>query len=230
MQQRSQETLERLLAAAEAILESDGLQATTVASVAEEAGMSVGIVYKRFPDKDAMLRAVYERFFERSAQANAAALDPARWSAHSAAQIIDALVAGMVRGYVDRRGLLRALLQFAETHPDAHFRDRAEALRQETFRGIERLLLDRANEIRRDDRKNAIEFALLVLGLALRGIVLGDRQATYKFAQSERALARELSRVMKAYLGCADDMPEPARSSKRGSAVDALLEERRSGR
>jgi AcrR family transcriptional regulator len=201
-QQRSQETLDRLLAAAEVVLGRDGLQGTTVAAVAEEAGMSVGIVYKRFPDKDALLRAVYERFFEKSTLANAAALDPKRWSDHSAPQIVDSLAASMVRGYVQHPVLLRSLIQFAETHDDARFRERAEAMRKEAFSGIEALLLERADEISHPDAKHAIEFALLVAGLALRGILLEDCRATYKYAQSERLLTRELALVIKGYLGC----------------------------
>src|SRR4051812_2134521 len=106
-QDRSRATLDRLLDATEAVLKRDGLAGTTIAAVAEKAGMSVGVVYKRFPDKDALLRGVYERFFTGSARANAAALQPERWVGHSAAAIIDALVAGMVRGYFEQRELLR---------------------------------------------------------------------------------------------------------------------------
>ena len=200
-QQRSHETLDRLLAATEKVLSRDGLQATTVAAVAEEAGMSVGIVYKRFPDKDALMRAVYVRFFERSDEANAAALDPSRWTTHSAAQIIDALVGGMVRAYVMHEALLRSLIQFAESHADAAFRAQAEAMRRKTFDAIGTLLLQRPQEITHRDRRNAIEFSLLLLGLALRGIVLGDGMKQYKFTESQTVLARELSHAVKAYLG-----------------------------
>ena len=62
-QQRSRETLDRLLDAAEAVLAEEGLEAATVPRIADRAGMSVGAVYRRFPDKDAVLRAVYGRFF-----------------------------------------------------------------------------------------------------------------------------------------------------------------------
>jgi len=43
----------------------DGAEAATVPAIAERAGASVGAVYRRFPDKDALLRAVCERFLER---------------------------------------------------------------------------------------------------------------------------------------------------------------------
>jgi AcrR family transcriptional regulator len=79
-QTRSQETLERLLTAAELVLRDEGPDGATLRAIADRAGVSVGIVYRRFPDKDTVLRAVYMRFFERSAAANATALRDPRLS------------------------------------------------------------------------------------------------------------------------------------------------------
>src|SRR5216110_947732 len=62
-QARSRLTLHRLLSATEALLEHGGLEAATVPAIAEAAGVSVGVLYRRFPNKDALIRAVYERFF-----------------------------------------------------------------------------------------------------------------------------------------------------------------------
>src|SRR5258708_8767059 len=62
---RSRLTVHRLLSAAEALLAHGGLDAATVPAIASAAGVSVGVVYRRFPDKDNLLRAVYDRFFER---------------------------------------------------------------------------------------------------------------------------------------------------------------------
>ena len=60
-QARSKRTLERLLDAAEEVLSHDGLEGATVPAIARRACLSVGVVYRRFPDKDALLRTVYER-------------------------------------------------------------------------------------------------------------------------------------------------------------------------
>ena len=199
-QARGQETLERLLAAAEEILERDGLDAATVPAIAVRAGVSVGTVYKRFPDKDALLRAVYQRFFERSAEHNRAALDPAHWAGVPVHSIVRSLVAGMVRGYVQNRALLRSLLLYAETHEDPEFRRRAEALRTATFRGVAELLLARRDEIRHSNPAEAIEFALYVLGLTLRGMLLPERRM-HSFAPSIDRLSEELMGMMLGYLG-----------------------------
>src|SRR6185436_14876416 len=73
-QQRSRQTLTRLLDAAEALLDENGLDAATVPAIAERAGVSVGVVYRRFRNKDELLRAVYERFFQRALQSNRTAM------------------------------------------------------------------------------------------------------------------------------------------------------------
>src|SRR2546430_13648548 len=65
-QARSRLTVHRLVSATEALLAQGGLEAATVPAIASLAGVSVGVVYRRFPDKDNLLRAVYDRFFERA--------------------------------------------------------------------------------------------------------------------------------------------------------------------
>jgi AcrR family transcriptional regulator len=199
-QARGQETLDRLLVAAEEILEREGLDAATVPAIAERAAVSVGNVYKRFPDKDALLRAVYERFFERSAAQNRAALDPDHWAGKSVDEIVRALVAGMVRAYVQNKALLRSLLLYAETHEDREFRRHAEALRTTTFRAVAELLLERRAEIGHPHPAEAIEFALYVLGLTLRGMLLPERRL-HSFTLSSDRLSEELARMTIGYLG-----------------------------
>ena len=60
-QARSRLTVHRLVSATEALLAQGGLDAATVPAIASLAGVSVGVVYRRFPDKDNLLRAVYDR-------------------------------------------------------------------------------------------------------------------------------------------------------------------------
>jgi AcrR family transcriptional regulator len=60
-QARSRAALERLLAAAEEVLATQGLDEFTIAAVAERAGVSVGGVYRRFTGKEQLLEAVIDR-------------------------------------------------------------------------------------------------------------------------------------------------------------------------
>lgn len=67
-QQRSRDSLERILRAAEVIISSKGHEALTIAEVVRRSHTSVGTVYARFPDKDALLRAVHERVIMRDVE------------------------------------------------------------------------------------------------------------------------------------------------------------------
>src|SRR3954463_12284799 len=106
-QERSRQTAARLLQAAEAVLEKRGLNGASVPEIARRAGVSPASIYRRFIDKDGLLREVFERFFERAIQANDAALRPSQWRAGSLEKSVCTLVAGMVAAYSQRPGLLR---------------------------------------------------------------------------------------------------------------------------
>lgn len=203
-QARSRQTLDRLLEAAEQVLATRGLDEATVPAIAERAGVSVGIVYRRFKDKDALLRAVYERFFARSREHNRAALDPERWIGAPAAEIVRAVIGGIVHGYRQHRGLLRALFTYAQTHPDEQFRRRAEELNGEAFRALGDLLVARGAEWSHPRPDAAVRFGLVVVAATLRQLMLTDEGAHHPLASSDEELARELTRMYSRYLGIAE--------------------------
>ncbi len=60
-QARSRERLDHLLDTAAALFATTGYEATTTNAIAEQAGVSVGSLYRYFPDKQAVLRALEER-------------------------------------------------------------------------------------------------------------------------------------------------------------------------
>ena len=61
VQQRSTETVERILAAALGVLDTGGLSAFNTNAVAAAAGVNVGTLYHYFPDKESVLRELFER-------------------------------------------------------------------------------------------------------------------------------------------------------------------------
>lgn len=174
VQERGRKAVERLLFAAEKILETQGLEAATVPAIAARAGMSVGNVYKRFPDKDSLLRAVYQRFFAEALAANEFALDPAKWNDISTSEVLSALVTGMIEGYGSRKALVRALLLYAQTHGDADFRAHAEEMRLRTLGLFERLLRDRRTDIGHPHPERAIRFVVTLLAHALENAVMSE--------------------------------------------------------
>ena len=202
VQERGRQAVERLLRAAESILESGGIEAATVPAIAARAGMSVGNVYKRFPDKDSLLRAVYVRFFAESLAANEFALDPAKWKDIPTTEVLSTLVTGMIEGYRGRRPLIRALLLYAQTHGDAEFRKHAAEMRLETLGMFERLLRDRRADIGHPHPERAIRFVVTLLAHALENAVMSERGglAGGDFLSHVPETSVELFRVANGYL------------------------------
>ena len=202
VQERGRKAVERLLGAGEKILETRGLDAATVPAIAAAAGMSVGNVYKRFPDKDSLLRAVYQRFFAEALAANEFALEPAKWKDIPTAEVLSTLVTGMIEGYRSRRALVRALLLYAQTHGDTQFRAHAEEMRLETLGLFERLLRDRRADIGHPHPERAIKFVVTLVAHALENAVMseGGGMAAGDLLSHAPETSVELFRVANGYL------------------------------
>ncbi|WP_433974811.1 TetR/AcrR family transcriptional regulator [Tunturiibacter lichenicola] len=65
-QKRSALLLERLLDAAEAVFAECGYEAATMTAIAENAGTSIGGLYRYYPDKVAVAQALFLRYAEQS--------------------------------------------------------------------------------------------------------------------------------------------------------------------
>lgn len=105
-QARSRAALERLLASAEEVLVSEGLEKLTIARVASHAGVSVGGVYRRFASKEQLIDAVKLALAERLEEAVAAAFDQAEPSLGGA---IDAFATALAET-LDQSGRLIPVL------------------------------------------------------------------------------------------------------------------------
>jgi AcrR family transcriptional regulator len=65
-QARAQETVRAILEATVQILDREGLDAATTTRIAEVAGVSIGSLYQYFSHRDAVLKALQDREFERT--------------------------------------------------------------------------------------------------------------------------------------------------------------------
>ena len=204
-QVRSQETLDRILDAAEVLVAEKGFEDATVAEVARRAGSSVGAFYARFPDKNGLLYALYERYLEQAMATADVALDPARWEGTPIPEMLRTVVRFLVEVYRERAGLIRAFV--LRNYADHDFRARQERLSHHVNTGLSRLLLARASEITHPNPPRAAAFGLTMTVNTIEGAVLFGELRSSNLTLSDDELAAELTRAFLAYLGVPDSNP-----------------------
>jgi AcrR family transcriptional regulator len=198
-QARSQQTLHRILDAAEALVADKGFDDTPVSEVVSRAGSSVGAFYTRFRDKDGLLHALYERYMAEAMATADAALDPQRWEGASVSEIIEAVTLFLTNIYRERRGLIRAFV--VHNHADAEFRARQERLSHYVSDGLCALLLARRDAIAHPDPVRAAAFGLTLVVSTLESVLLFGELRSGALVLSDDELAAELTHAYIAYLG-----------------------------
>jgi AcrR family transcriptional regulator len=134
-QERSRATRARLLEAAESVFAEKGYDGAKISDIAAEAGCSVGAVYFRFKDKDALFFAIAEEFIEDSR----AGLENVFEANTSREQIVRSFVTRSAANFRKHRGLFRAIVERGFDHPFAmkaifEFRDRFAAALEKSLR------------------------------------------------------------------------------------------------
>ncbi|HUM05391.1 MAG TPA: TetR/AcrR family transcriptional regulator [Terriglobales bacterium] len=203
-QERSRKTLARLLQAAVETLNRDGLEGATIPRIAARAGLTPGAIYRRFPDKDALLREVCLRALESNYRHTSELLNPEKWNDKSLADICGYVIDTTLKGHAQHRGLLRALTLFTLQHPDASFVRRSEELEWKTFQLVSEMLLTRRDEIRHPDPDSAIRCAMLMIGVVAQGVMVlpkDPRHFSRLLPDAENQVQRELPRMVLQYLG-----------------------------
>ena len=201
-QARSRATLERLLHATEAALDQYGLEGATVPRIAKRAKLSPAAIYRRFPDKDALLRYVCLRFFEDKiahfAEAEIAPVMPGV----TLEVLAEKTVLALFCAYTTRRGLMRALLQFTYEHPDLAFRQRMKDAQARTFDALTKLFLRLGDRIRHPEPELAIRLGLLTIAVTLREMLLVQHLHRWDkiVTLTDDQLQKQLTRMLLAYL------------------------------
>jgi AcrR family transcriptional regulator len=119
-QQRSQDTLERILEAAGRSFDEAGVDASTMDAIAERAGTSIGSVYRFFKDKDAVVATVMQRWRERAADVFVDLYSDERLTS-DAEEVLGEFITRFARLVAETpgaRGLLAAAITAPGTLPD----------------------------------------------------------------------------------------------------------------
>ena len=198
-QERSRQTLNRLLDAAERVLEEEGLDSATVPLIAKRAGVSVGVVYRRFKNKEALIRGVYERFLWRIGEQNSMMLATLSRVHIGLADLWRGMVRGSVESHRRKRNLIRAMLQFARTHDDPSITREADKLNRASTAGLTALMLSHQDQITHPDPEEAIQFAILTIASVIRAVII-DEEGTHGL-DAPADLEDHLARMIFNYLG-----------------------------
>jgi AcrR family transcriptional regulator len=202
-QARSRESLRRMLDAAESVLEKYGAEGTTLVRVAKEAMLSPANVYRRFRDKDALVAAVFSRFYDMNAAELAAPVD---WDAIRRVgirQFTRNWIAGMIQGFRTRTGLIRAAALYSQSHPHAPHVKKKTAIELELYRRMVQMFLVWRDEIRHPDPEYGVGYAMLTVALTLRELIIFDNAEMFSkvVPVDDDHLREELPRAFLRYLG-----------------------------
>lgn len=203
-QARSRESTRKLLKAAAEVLGQHGLEGTTIPRIAQHAGLTPGAVYRRFPDKDALLEAVVIGILERQEERSRTALTPEMVRQIPLAVFAEQLVNNMLISYRANAGLLRALRQFTQGRFYTPFCKRAAKLEMRSIRHLVELFLLHREEVKHPDPPVALSFALMMLTSTLVELILADHDLKYwkdVIPKDDQTLKRELLRTFLSYLG-----------------------------
>jgi AcrR family transcriptional regulator len=213
-QARSAASLERILDATESLAAEKGFAATTMADIARRGRSSIGALYARFRDKDALLEHLHRRFCERALAQVEAGLTPEGWAGRGVREVVGAAVAALVHADAARAGLVRAFVVRGAT--DEAFTRRAAELGRAVARRLTELVLARRDELDCPDPASAVEFGVwLVLAHVDQRALFGDVPTTLR-ARGEAERARELTRAFLALIGVVERRPR-RRSAPAGS-------------
>jgi len=204
-QARSLRTQERLLAATLAVLDDKGLAGVTIPEIAAVAGLATGSIYRRFTDKDALIRAAFLQFLEMSQDANRQALTPERFAGLSLEAALHAIARALVGQYRARPVLLTALDQFLNADTDSDFKDRAVSLIAANFSRLVEVLLSYPARITAADPERAIKFAVLTAATVVEVHALHPPSLWQRMLPlDDAALVTEIALTMTAYLTAGD--------------------------
>lgn len=197
-QKRSQESLERILDAAEYLIRERGFDNMTVAEVVQRSESSVGSLYARFRNKLGLLQAVQARYHERVEGAIAEAFDEARDECLEDA--VGRVVRVLCEYLLNEPELFRAFI--LEAVFDSRVRQQGERANANRRKNLTDVLLVHEAEIRHPDPELAVRWFYSVCMAVLRERITFGEGAELSGAFPDETMVRELTRTVTCYLMC----------------------------
>lgn len=198
-QARSRQTLERIVRAAEDLIDDRSFEEVSVAEIVDRSGSSTGSFYTRFEDKRALLTFLDDRFAARARQMWESALDPERWQGAPLAAVLRHFVEVMVTVSRQKGGFLRSLFCQARCHRKGSVLRRGAEMSAWVVELLTRLLAGHP-EVTHPDPKRALALGLLFVGATVRELVTFENLGLFPLDLEDHEIVEELSRAFASYL------------------------------
>ena len=206
-QVRTAETLERLLDAAEALLEEKRFEDVHVTEIVARANTSVAAFYRRFNDKEGLLHALHERLCEEAFATAADALDPERWRGAKLREVLETVVPFLIEVLEERQALDLAVYQRGLT--DEAMRERSHRLIRYVLDRLGALMVEREAEIRHEHPEQAVSFAMMQTAATLTHLYTARFRELGTPRMSDAQIAGETVRSCLSYLSTPKELSHP---------------------
>jgi AcrR family transcriptional regulator len=203
-QDRSRESLRKLLQAAAEVMGQHGLEGATIPRIARHAGLTPGSVYRRFHDKDALLEAAILEILESQDEQMRTGMSPVITAPMPLPAFVDLVISGMVVSYRAKAPLLRAMRQFVHPRTDTAFGKKVSAIDARYFKRVVDVFMSHRDEIRHPNPRIAVGFAIMMtVGTLFQLVVVPTDTSAWKglLPKDDHAIKDELVRAFLAYLG-----------------------------
>ncbi|MBB6186131.1 TetR/AcrR family transcriptional regulator [Rhodanobacter sp. MP7CTX1] len=199
-QARSRATAERLLAAAIRVVDEAGLEGATVPRIAAAADVAPASVYRRYADKDALLRAAFLHALESSNQNNRQVMKKLLLRKN-----LESTVTQVIRSLFEQHRrhplLMRALVRYLDASGDRAFVIEARRIMAANLSEVAALLMHHRDEIKRLNPERALRFAVLNAACSVEAHALNENSMWQALPDvTDESLASDLTASFVAYL------------------------------
>ena len=196
-QQRSIDSTQRMLDAAEELISKGGLEALTVDAVVKLAGTSNGSLYARFGDRLGLLAAVQDRFLDRMAELQRSQVEPIA-AAPDLRSALNATVRAFIQTFTTHRNAFDAFMLQTLSIPE--FRERGSVATRSSAADLAVVLRRHRSEINHPEPDVAADFVFRTLfALATQVVMFSSEEATGTSMEQDQWV-EETTKMLYAYL------------------------------
>jgi AcrR family transcriptional regulator len=203
-QERSRESLRKLMKATREVMGQHGLDGATIPRIAAHAGLTPGAIYRRFSDKDALVESVILDILARQDKGLRSDLTQEMARQLSLPVFAAQLVHSLLASYRAHSGLFRAMRQFAQSKRGSPFHRKIARLEKRSYERLVDLLLAHVQDIHHPEPRTAVALGMMMVISTLQELVLDAPDSdcwTDLLPRNDEALRLELTRALLSYLG-----------------------------